>query len=54
LKPSARVCLELGPQANTAFQSLAAPMCLAQVLVVCTGQRLAQLDQKRQRRRTSK
>ncbi len=54
LKPSARVCLELGPQANTAFQSLAAPMCLAQVLVVCTGQRLAQLDQQRQRRGTSK
>jgi len=42
LKPSADVCFELGDQVNPAFQSLVAPMCLAQVLVVCTGQRLGQ------------
>lgn len=53
LKPPARVCFELGHQANPAFQSLVAPMCLAQVLVVCTGQRLAELDKKRQRKRSS-
>lgn len=41
LKPPARVCFELGDQVNPAFQSLAAPMCLAQILVVCTGQHLA-------------
>jgi DNA-binding MurR/RpiR family transcriptional regulator len=44
LKPPARVCFELGDQVNPAFQSLVAPMCLAQVLVVCTGQQLAQRD----------
>lgn len=42
LKPSADVCFELGDQVNPAFQSLVAPMCLAQVLVVCTGQRLSE------------
>jgi DNA-binding MurR/RpiR family transcriptional regulator len=40
LKPSANVCFALGDQANPAFQSLVAPMCLAQVLVVCAGQQL--------------
>lgn len=44
LKPAARVCFELGDQVNPAFQSLVAPMCLAQVLVVCTGQQLARRD----------
>jgi DNA-binding MurR/RpiR family transcriptional regulator len=54
LKPSARVCFELGHQANASFQSLVAPMCLAQVLVVCTGQRLAEIDKKRTRRGPSR
>jgi DNA-binding MurR/RpiR family transcriptional regulator len=44
LKPSADVCFELGDQVNPAFQSLVAPMCLAQVLVVCTGQRLSERE----------
>ncbi|HVK33630.1 MAG TPA: MurR/RpiR family transcriptional regulator [Burkholderiaceae bacterium] len=51
LKPPARVCFELGHQANPAFQSLVAPMCLAQVLVVCTGQRLAEIDSKKRPRK---
>ncbi len=41
LKPSANVCFELGDQVNPAFQSLVAPMCLAQVLVVSAGQQLS-------------
>ncbi|MCW5634429.1 MAG: MurR/RpiR family transcriptional regulator [Rubrivivax sp.] len=39
LKPVASVCLEVGPGAAAApVRSLVAPMCLAQALVVTTGQ----------------
>jgi DNA-binding MurR/RpiR family transcriptional regulator len=41
LKPSARVCFELG-QAERAFRSLVGPMCLAQALVVSAGHKLAE------------
>jgi DNA-binding MurR/RpiR family transcriptional regulator len=51
LKPPARVCFELGDQANPSFQSLVAPMCLAQVLVVCTGQQLAKPKSRKATRR---
>lgn len=40
LKPSASVCFELGQGPSAAFRSLVAPMCLAQALVVATGQQL--------------
>jgi DNA-binding MurR/RpiR family transcriptional regulator len=40
LKPSARVCFELGLGPNPAFRSLVAPLCLAQALVVGAGQQL--------------
>lgn len=40
LKPSASVCFELGHGPSAAFRSLVAPMCLAQALVVHTGQQL--------------
>ncbi|HEY6511627.1 MAG TPA: MurR/RpiR family transcriptional regulator [Burkholderiaceae bacterium] len=42
LKPSARVCFELGGDSEPAFRSLVAPMCLAQALVVGVGHRLAE------------
>ncbi len=42
LKPSARVCFELG-HAERAFRSLVGPMCLAQALVVSAGHKLAEL-----------
>jgi DNA-binding MurR/RpiR family transcriptional regulator len=51
LKPPARVCFELGDQANPSFQSLVAPMCLAQVLVVCTGQKLTKPKTRKATRR---
>ncbi|HEX6723562.1 MAG TPA: MurR/RpiR family transcriptional regulator [Burkholderiaceae bacterium] len=38
LKPAARVCLLIGSGTPTQVRSLVAPMCLAQALVVCTGQ----------------
>jgi len=40
LKPSARVCFELGLASDRAFRSLVAPLCLAQALVVTAGDRL--------------
>ncbi len=40
LKSSAKVCFELGLGPNPSFRSLVAPLCLAQALVVSTGQRL--------------
>lgn len=40
LKPSARVCFELGSGDKPAFRSLVAPLCLAQALVVSAGHRL--------------
>ena len=40
LKPSAKVCFELGHGPNPAFRSLVAPLCLAQALVVSVGHRL--------------
>ncbi len=42
LKPSARVCFQLGESTHQAFRSLVAPMCLAQALVVGTGHKLAE------------
>lgn len=40
LKPHATVCLELGGGTPAPVRSLVAPMCLAQALVVVTGQAL--------------
>jgi len=51
LKPSARVCFELGPAPDHAFRSLVAPLCLAQALVVSTGHRLAEKPQAERRAR---
>ncbi len=42
LKPSATVCLEIGAGTTTPVRSLVAPMCLAQALVVGTGQCLVE------------
>lgn len=42
LKPSATVCLEIGSGEPAPVRSLVAPMCLAQALVVSTGQCLVQ------------
>ena len=42
LKPSARVCFQLGLAADTPFRSLVAPLCLAQALVVTAGHRMAE------------
>jgi DNA-binding MurR/RpiR family transcriptional regulator len=47
LKAPAAVCFELGQGPNPAFQSLVAPMCLAQALVVSTGHRLAETEKRR-------
>ncbi|MCE9660144.1 MAG: MurR/RpiR family transcriptional regulator [Burkholderiales bacterium] len=41
LKPAADVCFELGDDSSRPFRSLVAPLCLAQALVVSTGQYLA-------------
>ncbi|MEO7152253.1 MAG: MurR/RpiR family transcriptional regulator [Burkholderiaceae bacterium] len=41
LKPSARLCFELGPSSDRPFRSLVAPLCLAQALVVTAGHLLA-------------
>ena len=41
LKPAADVCFELGDDSSRPFRSLVGPLCLAQALVVSTGQRLA-------------
>jgi DNA-binding MurR/RpiR family transcriptional regulator len=38
LKPAASVCLLIGSGTPVQVRSLVAPMCLAQALVVCTGQ----------------
>ena len=46
LKPSARLCFELGPSADQAFRSLVAPLCLAQALVVTAGHLLAEAPKK--------
>ncbi len=42
LKPSARVCFQLGHSATAAFRSLVGPLCLAQALVVSTGHHLSE------------
>jgi DNA-binding MurR/RpiR family transcriptional regulator len=42
LKPAATLCFELGLGPNPAFRSLVTPLCLAQALVVSTGQRLTE------------
>ncbi|MEO6362193.1 MAG: MurR/RpiR family transcriptional regulator [Caldimonas sp.] len=41
LKPAADICFELGDDSTRPFRSLVGPMCLAQALVVATGQALA-------------
>ena len=46
LKPSARLCFELGPSSDQAFRSLVAPLCLAQALVVTAGHLLAEAPAK--------
>jgi DNA-binding MurR/RpiR family transcriptional regulator len=43
LRPSARVCLEIGDDGRQPFRSLVEPMCLAQALVVSVGHRIAEL-----------
>lgn len=47
LKPSARVCLEIGDDGRQPFRSLVEPMCLAQALVVSVGHRIAERGGKR-------
>lgn len=51
LKPAASVCLLIGSGAPSQVRSLVAPMCLAQALVVCTGQCLVQPRTLRKRMR---
>lgn len=51
LKPNAQVCLEIGTSSPAPVRSLVAPMCLAQALVVCTGQCLVEPRHKRRRSR---
>jgi DNA-binding MurR/RpiR family transcriptional regulator len=51
LKPAATVCFELGQGPSAGFRSLVAPMCLAQALVVSTGQQL--VSPRRSRRSSS-
>jgi DNA-binding MurR/RpiR family transcriptional regulator len=46
LKASATVCFEIGVVSDQAFRSLVGPLCLAQALVVTTGQRLAETTRK--------
>ena len=41
LKPVADICFELGDDSSKPFRSLVGPLCLAQALVVSTGQALA-------------
>jgi DNA-binding MurR/RpiR family transcriptional regulator len=50
IKPAANVCFELGQGPSAAFRSLVAPLCLAQALVVKTGQRLVESPTSRRRR----
>ena len=52
LKPSARVCFELGTGDNPAFRSLVGPLCLAQALVVSAGHRLTEPKQPAARRKS--
>jgi DNA-binding MurR/RpiR family transcriptional regulator len=42
LKPSARVCFELGQTSERTFRSLVGPLCLAQALVVSAGHKLTE------------
>ncbi len=46
LKPSATVCLQIGAGMPAPVRSLVAPMCVAQALVVSTGQCLVAPDKK--------
>ncbi len=41
LRPAADICFELGDDSSKPFRSLVGPLCLAQALVVATGQALA-------------
>ncbi len=49
LKPAASVCLLIGSGTPAQVRSLVAPMCLAQALVVCTGQCLVEPNGSRRR-----
>lgn len=51
LKPQASVCLQVGIGAAAPVRSLVAPMCLAQALVVGTGQCLVEPSASRRRKR---
>lgn len=51
LKPVAAVCLLTGSGTTAQVRSLVAPMCLAQTLVVCTGQCLVEPKGARGRKR---
>ena len=50
LKPSARVCFELGDDSAQQFRSLVGQVCLSQALVVATGHHLADRASPRKRR----
>jgi len=50
LKPAASVCLLIGSGTPSQVRSLVAPMCLAQALVICTGQCLVQPKTRRRPR----
>ncbi|MEO8079525.1 MAG: MurR/RpiR family transcriptional regulator [Caldimonas sp.] len=41
LKPASDICFELGDDSSRPFRSLVGPLCLAQAIVVATGQALA-------------
>lgn len=50
LKPSARVCFELGDDSTQQFRSLVGQVCLSQALVVTTGHHLADRASPRKRK----
>lgn len=54
LKPSASVCLEIGVGMPAPVRSLVVPMCVAQALVVSTGQCLVEPRKPRQLRRRAR
>jgi DNA-binding MurR/RpiR family transcriptional regulator len=54
LKPSARVCFELGQGDDHSFRSLVGPLCLAQALVVSAGHVLAERNTAAAKRSTAR
>lgn len=54
LKAAANICFELGDDSSQPFRSLVGPLCLAQALVVGTGQRLAANAARKPPRRASR